>query len=112
MNAKLLAKSKVLEELLSEMDESILSKIKKGDVDADVKVIKMEAMPSKDKESVLSELREEEPEGEDMEGDEDYSSLDAIKSRYASKESMPMDDEEEEDPEFAELKEFKKKYKG
>ena len=109
MNAKLLAKSKVLEDLLSEMDESILSKIKKGDVDADVKVIKMEAMP-KGKESMIESLREEEPMGEMEDEDEEMEDMDfsGIK-KYASSEMM---DEEEEDPEFAELKELKKKYRG
>ena len=100
MNTKLLAKSKVLEDLLSEMDESILEKIKKGDVDADVKVTKIEAIP-------------EEPEGEIMEdeSEEDFSELADIKSRY-TKGEIVEEDEEEDDPEFSELKELRKKYRG
>lgn len=115
----LLAKSKVLEDLMSMMDEDMLKKLKSGE--ADVKVTKIVAKPEGEKEDIMDFLREEgdeTPMGEE-ETEEDYSELEPIRKRVQAgamsepedeDEEMPEGFEEDEDKDF--LSKLKSRFKG
>lgn len=101
MNSKLMAKMKVLQDLMEEMDSEML---KPGRGKADVQVVKIEAKPKEELDDIFGMGEEEEP------AEDDYSELADIKKRYSGEE-MPAEEEEDSD-EYSDLADIRKRYRG